>query len=120
MAPINLLTISVTSLRWRTIDNFLIDYAARHAPVTARQLFYACTVAGLVEKTEICYSKIQFRAVKLRRDGLLDWGHVVDGTRRPQEPLMYDSVAEAVEARLTYVRLNPWSNNDVQLRCKSG
>jgi hypothetical protein len=101
---------------WRAIDEFLIDYAARHAPVTARQLFYACTVAHLVEKTENCYAKIQQRAVKLRRNGSLDWAHIVDGTRSAREPLMYNSIEEGVDNMLDWLRLDPWTEHDDQLQ----
>jgi hypothetical protein len=101
---------------WRAIDTFLIDYARLHAPVTVRQLFYACSVAALVAKTEHCYVKIQGRTVKLRRAGDLDWAHIVDGTRATREPLMYDSIAEGVDSMLSWLRLDPWTSHHDQIQ----
>jgi hypothetical protein len=101
---------------WWRIESFIINYAAQHHPVTARQLFYACTVAGLVDKTELCYDKIQYRSVVLRRAGRLLFEHMVDGTRAEREPAMYASVTEAVATWLDWVRLDCWADSDAQVQ----
>ena len=58
---------------------FLIDYAARHGPVTVRQLYYRAEVEGLpgIDKTDAGYNKVPSGPL-LRRAGKLPYHHIVD------------------------------------------
>jgi hypothetical protein len=49
---------------------FLIGYAARHHPVTVRQLYYRAEVESLlgIDKTDASHDKIQRRVLQLRRE----------------------------------------------------
>jgi len=56
----------------------LLDIISAMRPMTVRQAFYQATVAGLVEKSEAGYSKVQVDLTVMRKMGILpyDWyGH---------------------------------------------
>ncbi|MEM0947453.1 MAG: hypothetical protein AAGK37_08620 [Pseudomonadota bacterium] len=91
---------------------FLIDYAARHAPVTVRQLFYAATVAGVpgIEKTEAGYNKVQAQVLGLRRAGQMPYGNIADGTRWMIRPNTHDGWEDALEATAQTYRKALWSD----------
>ena len=60
--------------------------------MTVRQAYYAIEVAGVIEKTEGGYRQVQREMLRMRREGLLPWSFVADGTRWQRKP---DSYADA-------------------------
>ena len=94
---------------------FLIDFAERFAPVGVRQAYYAATVAGLAEKTEHGYSKIQSQVLKLRRDGRLPHAHIVDMSRRVHQSLAFDGVEEALNFAADSYQKAIWSGTGLQV-----
>jgi hypothetical protein len=63
------------------------------SPMTVRQVFYQATVRGIVEKSEGGYDKVQSDLVKMRRDGELPYGWLVDNTRWQRKPRTFDGVS---------------------------
>ncbi len=93
-------------------------YASIHAivaeqkPMTVRQVFYQCTVRGVVEKTELGYLKVQQALVKMRRNVMLPYGWLADNTRWQRKPSSYDSVEDALEETARFYRKNLWTDAD--------
>ena len=83
--------------------------------MTVRQVFYQLETAGIVEKTEGGYRQVQQQVLRMRRDGLLAWGFITDGTRLQRKP---DSHADANgyldEVVRTY-RRDLWQQQDVRI-----
>jgi RecB family exonuclease len=50
-------------------------------PCSVRQVFYQRVVRGIADKTELAYKKIQRALVRLRREGLIPYRAIADGTR---------------------------------------
>ena len=88
---------------------FLIDYAERHGPVTVRQEFYAATVAGLIEKSESGYSKVQAQVLKLRREGKMPYRVIADATRYMRKPRTFDGIEDALQSTARLYRKALWS-----------
>lgn len=60
----------------------LYEIVEEHAPITVRGVFYQATARSLVPKTETeGYRPVQRELVKMRREGLIPWGWITDGSR---------------------------------------
>src|SRR5258708_30440344 len=97
-------------------------YASIHAivaeqkPMTVRQVFYQCTVRGVVEKTELGYLKVQQALVKMRRNVMLPYGWLADKTRWQRKPSSYDTVDDALEDTARFYRKNLWRDADCYVK----
>jgi len=89
---------------------FLIDYAERHGPVTVRQEFYAASVAGLIEKSESGYNKVQAQVLKLRREGKMPYRVIADATRYMRKPRTFDGIEDALQSTARLYRKALWSD----------
>jgi hypothetical protein len=96
---------------------FLIDYAAKHFPVTVRQLFYAATVAGVpgIAKDDNGYNAIQQQVLKLRRQGRMPYGNIADLTRWRRKPNTHGSVDEALQETARLYRKALWREQPVHV-----
>ncbi len=94
---------------------FLIDYAVENEPVTVRQLFYAATVAGLIEKSESGYNKIQAQVLALRRDGRLPYYCIADATRYMRKLQSFDGWEEALRDTAAIYRKDLWAQSGVKV-----
>src|SRR5258708_39082969 len=84
--------------------------------MTVRQVFYQCTVRGVVEKTELGYLKVQQALVKMRRNVMLPYGWLADNTRWQRKPSSYDSVEDALEETARFYRKNLWRDADCYVK----
>ncbi|MGY6568651.1 MAG: hypothetical protein ACXIVE_06600 [Salinarimonas sp.] len=76
---------------------------------------------GVIEKTEEEYNNVVIRlALKMRREGTIPVGKIVDGSRLYRMPRMFGSVAEALEETAALYRRNYWSHADelVEVWCE--
>jgi hypothetical protein len=91
---------------------FLIGYARRHGPVSARGLYYQAEVAKVsgIDKQETSYRKVQRQVLLLRRDGRLPYRHIADATRWMRKPTSYDSVEHALRDLGESYRKNLWKD----------
>jgi len=85
-----------------------------HDVVTVRQAFYALTVRGVVAKTEAGYRQVQRQVLLMRRESLLPWGFVADGTRWQRKPASYDNVNDVLDQVARTYRRNLWMSQDVR------
>jgi hypothetical protein len=81
-------------------------------PMTVRQVFYAATVRGLVEKTEGGYAKVQTDLTLMRRSDELPYGWLADSTRYQRKPRSYLDVDHALRATAELYRRNLWASAD--------
>lgn len=75
--------------------SFVAEFARQFAPVTVRQVFYAATVHGIIEKTEHGYKKIQQVCLNGRRNGLISYGHIADNSRSFYQVTAYEDLPNA-------------------------
>ncbi len=81
-------------------------------PMTVRQVYYQAVVAGIVEKTEGGYDKIQNDLVVMRRNGDIPYGWLADNTRLQRKPRTWDSMADAVLETARFYRKSLWTEAD--------
>ncbi|MEP6636688.1 MAG: hypothetical protein ABJB97_08165 [Acidobacteriota bacterium] len=86
----------------------LIAIVEEIQPCTVRQAFYQAVVRDVVGKTEADYEKVQRALLFLRRDGRMDYDHIVDSSRIRWMPRQYDTTEEALEHLGNNLRLNLW------------
>jgi hypothetical protein len=90
----------------------IIDIVTSDAPMTVRQVFYRCVVAGLVEKTEQEYQGTVARLLlELRRDGEIDYEDIVDGTRLMRKPTSYTGLNDFIERHQRAYRRDLWQSS---------
>lgn len=88
----------------------LLDIVAQVQPATVRQVFYQATVAGLVDKSEAGYGRVQRDLVLLRRCGALAYGAITDNTRWQRKPRTFNGIQEALEATARLYRKALWAD----------
>ncbi len=81
-------------------------------PMTVRQVFYQATVAGIVEKSEAGYGKVQTDLVLLRREGVLPYSWLADNTRWQRKPRTFGSIQEALKDTARFYRKSLWADAD--------
>lgn len=92
--------------------DFVAEFAKQYAPVTVRQVFYAATVHGIVEKTEDGYSKIQQMCLSGRRDGTISYHHIADNSRSYYQVTSFDSLANASNTFARTYKRDFWADSD--------
>lgn len=105
-----------TSAEMEARAQFLIDYARAHHPVTVRQLFYAATVTGLIEKSESGYNKVQAQVLALRRENRLPYHHIADATRYMRKPRTFDGWENALRDTAQLYRKALWADTDLEVQ----
>jgi hypothetical protein len=91
----------------------LYEIVANIRPATVRQVFYQATVAGVVDKTEAGYNKVQTDLTLLRKAGELPYDWLADNTRWQRKPSSYTGVQQALEATAQLYRKALWADADV-------
>lgn len=97
------------------IRNTVADLTRRFERMTVRGVFYQLETLGIVPKTIGGYRSVQMQVLKMRRDGLLSWDFIADGTRWMRKPDTYDSALEALEATISAYRQNLWRSQNVRV-----
>jgi hypothetical protein len=97
------------------IRQAVLDLMETFEVMTVRQAFYALTVAGVVEKTEAGYRQVQRQILLMRRNGMLPWRFIADGTRWVRVPETWDAVDDALQETISTYRRNLWRSQNVRL-----
>lgn len=100
----------------------LLEIASEAKPASVRHIYYRAVVAGLVEKKETGYRKVQRELLRLRREGRLPFNWIVDESRRAHWPQVYLSPTSALDALAEKYRRNPWQQAgapNVEIWCES-
>jgi hypothetical protein len=90
------------------IRSGVLDLTGRFERMTVRQVFYALEVQGLVAKTEGGYRQVQAQVLRMRRDGLLPWEFITDGTRWQRKPDSFDNVKDFMGHMARTYRRDLW------------
>lgn len=91
----------------------LYEIVEEHAPITVRGVFYRATTRGIVPKTENeGYRPIQRELVKMRREGLIPWGWITDGSRSVYGHHRYRSLRSYASQVATNYRKDYWFDAD--------
>lgn len=83
--------------------------------MTVRQVFYQVETAGIVAKTEAGYRQVQHQVLRMRRDGLLSWDFITDGTRWKRKPSSYRDASDYIEQVSRSYRRDLWQEQDVRI-----
>jgi hypothetical protein len=83
--------------------------------MTVRGVFYALTVRGVVDKTEAGYRQVQRQVLLLRREKLLPWEFIADGTRWVHAPETWDAAEDALDETARTYRRNLWRSQGIRL-----
>jgi hypothetical protein len=94
----------------------LYDIVAEQYPMNVRHAFYLATVRGLVPKTEIGYSRIQWDLTVLRKGGDLPYDWIEDGTRGVVEPATYPNIATALQETADNYSKALWEEADSRVQ----
>ena len=71
-----------TKAEMEALREALFNIVAENEPATVRGVFYLASSAGVVPKTENeGYRPVQRELLKMRREGLIPWGWITDGSR---------------------------------------
>ncbi|MDP1857213.1 MAG: hypothetical protein Q8K82_01000 [Gemmatimonadaceae bacterium] len=93
----------------------LDDLIDRYDRMTVRQVYYALEVQGIVEKTEGGYRQVQQQVLTMRREGLLDWDFITDGTRWQRKPESWESAGDYFESMVRHYRRDLWRGQGVRI-----
>ena len=94
------------------IKRSIFNLCHRYHPMTVRQLFYALTVEGVVDKTEASYKSTVCRlTARMRLDGDLPWHWLADNTRWMRKPDTYGSLSDCLEQAQRAYRRSLWDPN---------
>lgn len=94
----------------------LYDIVAEQYPMNVRHAFYLATVRGLVPKTEVGYSRIQWDLTVLRKGGDLPYDWIEDGTRSVVEPYTHPNIAAALQETAERYSKSLWEDADTQVQ----
>jgi len=83
--------------------------------MTVRQVFYALEVRGVVEKTENGYRQVQTQVLAMRRQGLLDWSFITDGTRWQRKPTTWSSSEDYIKSVARTYRRDLWRSQGLRI-----
>lgn len=99
----------------RAIRTAVLDLQDEYDVMTVRQAFYALTVRGVVGKTEAGYRQVQKQILLMRREELLPWAFIADGTRWVHAPETWDDVDDVLQETARTYRRNLWRSQNVRL-----
>jgi hypothetical protein len=69
----------------------------------------------LLQPADVGYRQVQRQALLMRREGLLPWVFIADGTRWVHQPETWDSTADALQQTARTYRRNLWRSQDVRI-----
>lgn len=97
------------------IRDAVIGLTDRFDRMTVRQIFYQLEVAEIVEKSETGYRQVQAQVLRMRREHLLAWDFITDGTRWQRKDDSYEDAGDAVVALARSYRRDLWQSQNVRI-----
>lgn len=90
----------------------LYHIVEEHRPITVRGAFYRATALGVVPKEEKSgYRPVQRQLLKMRRDGVIPWGWITDGSRTVYGNHRYGSLDSYAAQVASNYRKDYWSDS---------
>lgn len=87
----------------------VFDIVKTGKPMTVRQVFYQASIAGLVDKSEDGYRRVQNDLVIMRRADELPYQWLADSSRWQRKPVTFNSVQEALDDTAKFYRKSLWT-----------
>lgn len=97
------------------IRDAVSDLTGRYDRMSVRQAYYLLEVAGVVAKTDGGYRQVQQQVLKMRREGLLPWSFIADGTRWQRKPKTYGDVADFTDRMARTYRRDLWQSQRIRI-----
>jgi len=93
-------------------ENILTIFAEQQPPMTVRQVFYALSVRGAVDKTDSGYRTAQYALAQMRRLGAIPFSWLADSTRWQRKPTTYSSMGDALTHWQRSYRRDLWASKN--------
>ena len=90
------------------VDDAIVTAVAAEHPVTLRGVHYRVVSAGAVDKTEDGYRLVGRQLLRLRRDGVIPYHYITDGTRWVVQPTSYRDAQAALDDVAASYRRQLW------------
>jgi hypothetical protein len=90
------------------VDEAIVDAVRADHPMTLRGVYYRVVSAGAVEKTERAYQLVGRQLLKLRRNGVVPYSWITDGTRWVTRPTTWSGIDEMLEDAAASYRRALW------------
>lgn len=100
----------------------LLQIAEEAQPASVRHIYYRAVAAGLVEKKQTGYRKVQREILELRRSGEIPFSWITDDGRRAHWPLVRSSPRSALASLAYNYARDPWQGPEaprVEIWCES-
>jgi hypothetical protein len=98
----------------KSISDAIVDLLENDHPQTVRQVFYALTVRGIINKHETEYQRTVIRLlVDLRERGIVPFEYLADNTRWQRKPTAFTGIANALENCAQAYRRDLWAASPV-------
>lgn len=81
-------------------------------PMTLRQVYYQLVAKQVIANRQSEYNRLSRALTGARRDGIVPWEWIVDRTRTPSAPPMWDNAADFTNCVLPQFRLDIWPTQD--------
>ena len=108
-----------TNAELAAVDAAIVAAVEADAPVTLRGVFYRVVSAGAIPKTEQGYQVIKRELLKLRRDGIVSYADITDGSRWTFKPKTWTSVDQMLEDAAVSYRRALWHDQPVYVEVLS-
>lgn len=90
----------------------LFEIVAENMPVTVRGAFYLASTVGLVPKDDAKgYRPVQRELLKMRREGIIPWGYITDGSRTVYGVNRYGSLESYAQQVARNYRRDYWHDS---------
>jgi ribosomal protein S10 len=91
----------------------LYEIVEEHYPITVRGAFYQATARGVIPKTETeGYRPVQRELLKMRREGVIPWGWITDGSRTVFGQRRYGSLDSYAQQVASNYRKDYWHGSE--------
>lgn len=107
--------VKLTSDESARLDDLIAVLIQIEQPMTVRSVFYRLVSLGAIEKTEVAYTRMDGRLIKLRDLGRVDLDGLVDLSRRIRLPFTFSSAGEAARYMARNYERDIWLDQDVKV-----
>lgn len=97
------------------VDEAIVAAVETEHPVSLRGVYYRVVSAGAVEKTELGYRLVGRQLLALRRNGVVPYWHITDGTRYIRKPSSWDGLDEMLDDAAASYRRALWRDQRVEV-----
>jgi hypothetical protein len=92
------------------IKTAIIDILSKDNPQTVRQVFYALTVRGVINKAEVKYQRTAVRLLTdMRQADQIPFEWIADNTRWMRKPTSFIGLDACLKATSKFYRRNLWA-----------